>query len=59
MDGETGTYIPANLSDPHQLIMIAHRAEPEAQVIALVYIVACLLQCEILGAAIQVQWADW
>ncbi len=49
--------IAADLADPHGLATVAHRAEPEPQVIALVDGVARLLQCEVLRPPEQIEIA--
>ena len=49
------TDIPADLSDKDRFALIAHRGVPEAQVIALMDIVARLLAGEILAAAFKVK----
>ena len=46
MDGETASYIAADLTNPYLLAVVAYRAQPQPQVIALMNVVAGLLQRE-------------
>ena len=58
MDRHPAADVAADLADPDLLAVVTHRAAPEAQVIALVDVVARLLQRKVLWAPIQVQVAD-
>ena len=49
--------VAADLAHPHLLAVVAHRAQPEPQVVALVDVVARLLQREVLGPAEHVEVA--
>ena len=49
--------VAADLADPHLLAMVAERAKPESQVVALMDVVARLLQREVLGPAEHVEIA--
>ena len=55
--GQAAADVAADLADPHLLAVIAHRAQPQPQVVALVDVVARLLQGEVLRAAEQVEVA--
>ena len=50
--------VATDLAHPDLLAMVAHRTQPEPQVVALVDVVARLLQGEVLRAAEQVEIAD-
>src|SRR5678816_2625540 len=58
MDSEPAGYVAADLAHPDGLAVVEHRAPPEAQVVALMDIVARLLQPDVLRPAKQVEVAD-